>query len=58
MYKLLMKAFPGWYEFNSIYAMYPFSTPEKTKEMLTNIKTLANFSFAPPATRGLGGAIG
>lgn len=52
MYKLLMKAFPGWYEFNSIYAMYPFSTPEKTKEMLTNIKTVANFSFATPKKPG------
>jgi hypothetical protein len=47
-----MKAFPGWYEYNSIYAMYPFSTPEKTKDMLTKIKTVSSFSFAPPKKPG------
>lgn len=33
MYKLLMRAFPGWYRNNSVYAMYPFSTPDKTREI-------------------------
>ncbi|KKY24083.1 putative heme peroxidase family protein [Diplodia seriata] len=30
MYKLLMRAFPGWYRSNSVYALYPFTTPQKT----------------------------
>ena len=25
-----MRAFPLWYEFNSVYAMFPFTVPEKT----------------------------
>lgn len=33
MYKLLMRAFPGWYRNNSVYAMYPFSTPDRTREI-------------------------
>ncbi|EKG17339.1 Cytochrome P450 [Macrophomina phaseolina MS6] len=33
MYKLLMRAFPGWYRANSVYALYPFSTPERTREV-------------------------
>ncbi|KAM4063963.1 peroxidase domain-containing protein [Hirsutella rhossiliensis] len=30
MYKLLMRSFPGWYRHSSVYALYPFTTPEKT----------------------------
>lgn len=33
MYKLLMRAFPGWYRANSIYALYPFNTPARMKEI-------------------------
>lgn len=33
MYKLLMRVFPGWYRSNSVYAMYPFSTPDRTREI-------------------------
>lgn len=33
MYKLLMRAFPGWYRNNSVYAMYPFSTPDRTRKI-------------------------
>lgn len=33
MYKLLMRAFPGWYRANSAYALYPFNTPERTREV-------------------------
>ncbi|KAH8896764.1 fatty acid oxygenase [Thozetella sp. PMI_491] len=35
MYKLLMRAFPNWYHPNSVYALYPFTTPERTKEIFT-----------------------
>jgi hypothetical protein len=48
MHVLLMRAFPGWYKFNSIYAMYPFSHPDRTREVLTKIKTISNFSFEKP----------
>lgn len=34
MYKLFMRAFPGWYQGNSVYALYPFSTPDRTREIL------------------------
>lgn len=33
MYKLLMRAFPEWYQGNSVYALYPFSTPDRTREI-------------------------
>ncbi|GME49944.1 Fatty acid oxygenase [Neofusicoccum parvum] len=34
LYKLLMRAFPQWYTPNSVYALYPFSTPERTRELV------------------------
>ena len=52
MYKLLMCAFPGWYKFNSIYAMFPFSIPEKSRNVLEHNGTLSLYSFdrpSPPA---------
>jgi len=52
MYLLLMRSFPGWYKFNSIYAMFPFSHPDKTKEVQTKLKQIDQFSFdrpSPPA---------
>ncbi len=33
IYKLLMRAFPSWYRANSVYALYPFNTPDKMKEI-------------------------
>lgn len=35
MYKLLMRAFPGWYPANSVYALYPFGTPDRSRELFT-----------------------
>ncbi|KAF4545835.1 Heme peroxidase family protein [Lasiodiplodia theobromae] len=37
LYKLLMRAFPGWYRPNSIYALYPFTTPQKTLKVFGEI---------------------
>jgi hypothetical protein len=48
MYKLLMRAFPRWYKFNSVYAMFPFSVPEKTREVLEKMGTLSLYSFDKP----------
>ncbi|KAL1646948.1 hypothetical protein SLS58_003085 [Diplodia intermedia] len=39
MYKLLMRAFPGWYRSNSVYALYPFTTPQKTMNVFEEIGT-------------------
>ena len=50
MYRLLMRAFPHCYAFNSVYAMYPFSLPEKTSETLTKLSLLSSYSFDLPKT--------
>jgi hypothetical protein len=52
MHKLLMRAFPGWYRANSVYALYPFTTPEGTKEIFTKQGTLQEFDFGLPAYIG------
>ena len=49
MHLLLMRAFPGWYKFNSTYAMFPFSVPSKTKEVQTKLDTISYYDFTPPA---------
>ncbi|KAK2592292.1 hypothetical protein QQS21_010012 [Conoideocrella luteorostrata] len=36
MYKLLMRAFPAWYRSNSVYALYPFNTPGRIKEIFAS----------------------
>ncbi|RDW90314.1 peroxidase/cytochrome P450 family protein [Aspergillus mulundensis] len=38
MYKLLMRAFPGWYTASSVYALYPFTTPAKNKEIFEKLE--------------------
>jgi cytochrome P450 len=48
MHVLLMRAFPGWYSFNSVYAMYPFSLPEKSRQVLTKLGTVSTYSFDLP----------
>jgi hypothetical protein len=49
MYKLLMRAFPGWYRGNSVYALYPFTTPEGTREILEQHGSPGDFDFKKPA---------
>lgn len=51
MYKLLMRAFPGWHRNNSVYALYPFSIPSKTKEVFSSgaAKPPQPISYDPPA---------
>jgi hypothetical protein len=48
MYRLLMRAFPGWYEYNSVYALYPFTIPKENEKILTTLKTVSSYSFKPP----------
>jgi len=44
-----MRAFPGWYEDNTVYALYPFVVPEETEKILTELKTVSKYSFKPPS---------
>lgn len=48
MYKLLMKAFPGWFEFNSVYALYPLTVPKHTVKLLTEQGIISQFTSNPP----------
>lgn len=54
MYKLLMRAFPGWYRSNSIYALYPFTTPQRTMEVFDKVGVPNNISlcYEPPTFIG------
>ncbi|GIK07532.1 hypothetical protein Aspvir_003198 [Aspergillus viridinutans] len=49
MYKLLMRAFPGWYQPNSVYALYPFVTPEKSREIMVKYMKFKDLSFDRPS---------
>ncbi|KAH7112773.1 heme peroxidase family protein [Dactylonectria estremocensis] len=48
MYKLLMRAFPGWYRANSVSALYPFTTPEGNKETFDKLGTSQDLDFNKP----------
>lgn len=54
MYKLLMRAFPGYYQANSVYALYPFNTPDKIKEIFAKHGTPHKIplNYDPPAFVG------
>ncbi|EXK24073.1 hypothetical protein FOMG_19185 [Fusarium oxysporum f. sp. melonis 26406] len=52
MYKLLMRAFPGWYRANSVYALYPFTTPEANFEVFKKLGTSQDFDFNKPSFIG------
>ncbi|KAL2826654.1 heme peroxidase [Aspergillus cavernicola] len=49
MYKLLMRAFPGWYQPNSVYALYPFTTPEGNCEIFTKYGRAETLDFKRPS---------
>lgn len=48
MYKLMMRAFPGWYRANSAYALYPFTVPSRTKENFANKPSMPVLDFSMP----------
>ncbi|KAH6976751.1 heme peroxidase family protein [Ilyonectria destructans] len=52
MYKLLMRAFPGWYRANSVSALYPFTTPEGNKEIFDKLGTSQDLDFNKPVFVG------
>jgi len=49
MFKLLMRAFPGWYEYNSVYAMFPFTIPSENKKLFEDMKVESEYSFKRPS---------
>ncbi|KAF7158141.1 hypothetical protein CNMCM5623_002807 [Aspergillus felis] len=49
MYKLLMRAFPGWYQPDSVYALYPFVTPEKSREIMDKYMKFKDLTFDRPS---------
>ena len=49
MYRLLMRAFPGWYEYNTVYALYPFTIPKENKKIFTDLGLASQYSFKPPS---------
>ena len=52
MYKVLMRVFPGWHRANSAYALFPFSTPDKSREIFTNQGYADKYSYDPPSFVG------
>jgi hypothetical protein len=52
MYKLLIRAFPGWYRANSVYALFPFTTPDKNQEIFTKQGHVDDYSYDKPSFGG------
>ncbi|KAM0280201.1 hypothetical protein ACHAQH_004158 [Verticillium albo-atrum] len=52
MYKLLMRAFPGWYRANSVYAHYPFTTPDGNREIFQKRSDLPELDYSKPTFVG------
>lgn len=49
LYRVLTRAFPGWYEYNSIYALFPLTIPSENKKILKELGKLHLFSFKRPS---------
>lgn len=54
MFKLLMRAFPSFYSANSVYALYPFNTPGRMKELFAKhgLPNKLPVDFEPPVATG------
>ncbi|KAK9259808.1 Psi-producing oxygenase A [Lipomyces tetrasporus] len=48
IYKLLMRAFPGYYHGNSVYALFPFTVPDETRVILRKVGKEAEYDFNKP----------
>jgi hypothetical protein len=48
MYRLLMRAFPEWYEYNTVYALYPFTIPKESEKIYKGLGVASSYSFNPP----------
>ncbi|KAF7505932.1 hypothetical protein GJ744_012374 [Endocarpon pusillum] len=51
IYNLLMRAMPSCYRGNSVYAMFPFTSPSKTRELLEKIHKLDDYDFSSPCLK-------
>ncbi|KAH0556381.1 hypothetical protein GP486_005695 [Trichoglossum hirsutum] len=49
MYKLLMRAFPGFYRGNSVYAMFPFTVPDETRSILRSLGKEKDYDYGRPS---------
>ena len=49
LYRLIHRAFPKWFKFNSIYVMQPMYLPSMNKEIATEFKTIDQYCLDPPA---------
>ncbi|KAF6222366.1 hypothetical protein HO133_001452 [Letharia lupina] len=50
IYKLLMRAYPGFYVDNSVYAMFPFTIPSETRKILQTLGKDDDYDFSPPSS--------
>ena len=48
MYKLLVKAFPGVYRQNSVYALFPFTVPQENRRILQTLGEDELYHFEKP----------
>ena len=48
-HKLIQRGLPGYFAFNSVYALQPMYTKNDNKRILTKLKTIDQFSLDPPA---------
>lgn len=48
-YRLIQRAVPKWFKFNSIYVMQPMYLPSMNKEIATEFNTIDQYSLDPPA---------
>lgn len=48
MYRLLMKAFPGSYSPDSVYAIFPFTVPQETRKILQTFGEEERYDFGQP----------
>lgn len=49
IYKLLMRAYPGFYVDNSVYALFPFTIPSETRKILQTLGNEQEYDFSPPS---------
>ncbi|KAL9120964.1 MAG: hypothetical protein Q9187_002483, partial [Circinaria calcarea] len=48
-YRLIQRAFPKWFKFNSVYVMQPMYLPSMNVEIFKEFKTIDQYSLDPPA---------
>lgn len=49
LYRVFMRAFPGWYDYNSVFALFPLTVPSENKRILTGLGSMSAYSFEPPS---------